>query len=321
MSPNRPKAKARTMTKKAAKPTALKSPAAESLPPPTVDQAASIKRASDRWKAMKPDDRTPPKIAVTVTGPNSVALGPAFDDAPGWSALWAESLGTSSVVLVDTFLRNAGDLHGVKLDDGNGEAYATATRSAGAFVAAMKPQSEIETALALQMCAAHEMTMKLSGHASRTNDRNALNDYNRMMNQTMRTFTAQVEALSKLRTGGKQQVEVRYVYVDARTQTVVNGRGQEGDGLPNSTQPHAPGTTGLPFAPGLPMWGADPRGDALRVASDQGPEAMPDARGPEPRRTEGRGERKLRLRTVDGRDRPGSGTGEGDGETLSDHAA
>lgn len=303
------------MTKKAGR-----EPVAAPLPPPTDAQASAIKRATARWKAEKDKDRTPPKIAVTVTGPKSVSLGASFDDAAGWSALWAESFGTTSFALVDAFMRNAGDLRGVALEDESGEAYAKAAREVGAFVGSIKPQSEIETALALQMCAAHEMTMKLSGHAFRTTDRNALNDYNRMMNQTMRTFTAQVEALSKLRTGGKQQVEVRYVYVDARNQTVVQGGGH-GGGQPNFAQPHTPGAAGLPFAPGLPVWGEDAGGDAVPVPSDQGTEAVPDARGAEPRRTEGRGKRKLRLRTLDGRDRPGAGSGEGDGETLSDHAA
>ncbi len=294
---------------------------ANARPAPTDNQAASIKRASERWKGMKGEDRTPPKIAVTVTGPDSVALGAPFNDDPGWSALWAESLGTNSAVMVEAFMRNAGELRGVNVADGSGDAYAKATREAGAFVAAMQPQSEVETALALQMCAAHEMTMKLSGHAFRTTDRNALSDYSRMLNQTMRTFATQVEALSKLRTGGKQQVEVRYVYVDARTQNLVQGRGDPGGDPQFVAQPHAPGAVGLPFAPGVPVWSEDPSGDAVPVASNQGAPAMPDAWGSQSRRAEGRGERQLRLRTVDGGDRASQGDGAGNGETLSEHAA
>ena len=119
----------------------------DSRPAPTEAEAVAIERASDRWKGLKPDDRTPPKIAVTVTGPNAVALGAPFNDDAGWSALWAESLGTNSPALVSAFMRNAGDLRGVKLTDGTGADYAKATREAGAFVAALQPKSEIETAL------------------------------------------------------------------------------------------------------------------------------------------------------------------------------
>jgi len=141
--------------------------------------------------------------------------------------------------------------------------------------------------------------MKMSAHLHNATTRDGLTDYARMMNQTMRTFAAQVEALSKLRTGGKQQVEVRYVYVDARTQTVVNAGGEAGGVEPISEQPHAPRALGHAVAAGLPMWGADARGDALPVASDQGEAPLPDARGQKPRSaTRGR-QRELHAGSVD----------------------
>lgn len=141
--------------------------------------------------------------------------------------------------------------------------------------------------------------MKMSAHLHNATTRDGLTDYARMMNQTMRTFAAQVEALSKLRTGGKQQVEVRYVYVDARSQTVVNAGGEAGRVEQIGGQPHAPRTLSHAVAAGLPVRSENAGGDALPVTCDQGEAALPDARREVSRRTIGRRERQLQSGPLD----------------------
>ena len=237
------------------------------------------------WFLSKPDS-SPPKISVRHTDEGVTQLGPSYEDLEGWSCRWAKALGTHSKPLLDGFIRHALAQTGLS-PKSEPEALGAHAREAVAFIAALEPQSELEAALALQMWSVHCATMKMSGHLHKAEMRDALSDYSRMMNQTSRTFTAQVEALSKLRTGGKQQVEVRYVYVDARTQTVVNAGPGGGVPLQNHQQPHGPGAVGLPFAPGVPVWGEDAGGDDLPVAGHQGTETMPDARGPQPRRSDG----------------------------------
>ena len=92
-----------------------------------------------------------------------------------------------------------------------------------------------------------------------------------------RTFTAQLEALTKLRTGGKQVVEHRHVYIDNRggqaviTENVNSGVAE--NGTTRSIQSHGKGS----FGPA--MLGADSSGYALPIPGDQGAEALPDARG------------------------------------------
>lgn len=287
-------------------------------PPPSAEDRARGEEAK-AWFLSKPDP-SPPKLHIHQTADGITQIGPSCDDLEGWSCRWAKALGTHSKPLIDAFIRHAlaqtGHSPVAEPNQLSSEA-----REAVAFIASLEPKSEIEAALALQMWSVHCATMKMSGHLRNATMRDALSDYSRMMNQTARTFASQVEALSKMRTGGKQQVEVRYVYVDARTQTVVNEGGGGGVPFGNPEQPHAPGTARLPFAPGLPVWGEDAGGVAVPVAGHPGAEAMPDARGPQPRRSEGRGERKLRLRTLDGRDHSGAGDSAGAGEVLSGDAA
>ena len=250
----------------------------------------------------------------------ALEVGPDHTDAHGWQAQLVDALGVVDPRVAQFLLDTAtnGGFGPNPTDQTSAKAFVEGIEAALAFAVELRPQGPIEAALALQMAATHSASMTLARRFSRVEMRDALADYTRLMNQTMRTFTGQVEALSKLRTGGKQQVEVRYVYVDARTQTVVNGGAGGGVPLGNHQQPHGPGTVGLPFAPGVPVWSEDAGGDAMPVAGHQGAETMPDARGPQPRRSEGRGERQLRLRPLDGRDYQGAGDGSHVGEALSE---
>ena len=147
-----------------------------------------------------------------------------------------------------------------------------------------------------------------------------------------RTFTAQVEALAKLRSGGKQQVEVRYVYVDARggQNVIATGfSGPQGDGascplqamgggghLENEVQPYAPArlVSGPEAAGGVPVWSPDTIGHALHGSCDPRPEALQDARRTQSRSSEGSGERGLEGRPILAR---ASGQSEGDAGACS----
>jgi len=151
-----------------------------------------------------------------------------------------------------------------------------------AFLNGVAPADEVEAALGAQMFAVHSAAMDVIRRASVQKDLDAIRVLYGEANKLSRTFTAQVEALAKLRSGGKQQVEVRYVYVDARnSQNVIgNVHGAGGGGRDgNAPQPHA-----ITHAAGVPVWGADPQGFPVPLPASEGAEAMPDARGHEPRR-------------------------------------
>lgn len=84
-----------------------------------------------------------------------------------------------------------------------------------------------------------------------------------------RTFATQIEALAKLRNGGKQQVEVRHVYVNGNAVIGDVHAGTGGGGsLENGRRPHAPG---LAFAPGEAVRGdIQAEREAVPVAGGEG---------------------------------------------------
>jgi hypothetical protein len=162
-----------------------------------------------------------------------------------------------------------------------------------AFLHGVGPRDEVEAALAAQMFALHRASMSLAQRMGGAVFRDARHDFGNLLVKTTRTFAAQVEALAKLRSGGKQQVEVKYVYVDARGgQNVIAGDTVTGGGMRdgNQTQPHVPG---LAFAPGAAMWSPDPAGDGLPAAGDEGQDALLAARREEPGSAEGDAQRQL----------------------------
>jgi hypothetical protein len=88
-----------------------------------------------------------------------------------------------------------------------------------------------------------------------------------------RTFTMQMEALSKLRRGGEQTVRVEHVHVHSGGQAIVgavNHPGGGGGAIGNQNQPHAPiHPQALAFTPGSPVWSEDASQDAMPVASGE----------------------------------------------------
>lgn len=222
-------------------------------------------------------------------GGKALEIGPGHDDINGYSAQLIACTGVEderAARLIQRTVVNS-RRHDPITDDATAAAYADKTDEALAFVAEIAPRNAIEAALAVQMVTAHEAAQRMAGLMNDSKDRAALIEYARLMNQTQRTFTAQIEALSKLRTGGKQQVEVRYVYVDARTQTVVNGAGVHGVEAEGGGD--APALPGAAPVDGLPVWGADAGRNVVPIPRHSRQASLPDARGKQSGRTKGTG--------------------------------
>lgn len=156
-----------------------------------------------------------------------------------------------------------------------------------ALMAAIAPGDELEAAIGEQIIATHAASLDFLARA-RANAgeyRDSAAAYTNMATKVSRTMAAHIETLARLRSGGKQTHEVRYVYVNGpavfgdHAQTVIAGGDRGGGGSTIVGQPHATvALAHLEAATGLPMRRPDPEGEALPLAGREGPEAVPDAR-------------------------------------------
>jgi hypothetical protein len=151
-----------------------------------------------------------------------------------------------------------------------------------AIVASVEPRNELEAALAVQMAGAHTLATEMLGKARHTTDMNKLERYGNLAVKLQRTFAAQLEALAKLRGGGKQTVEVKHTYVDARgsqnviAETVTTGGGQKHG---NSEQPHEHLLGHAPGAPVAPVWSEEPAGQSVSGSGHTGKDEVQATRG------------------------------------------
>src|SRR5215203_2938113 len=113
--------------------------------------------------------------------------------------------------------------------------------AAGAALAGIKPKGVVEGMLAAQMVAAHSASMECYRRAMLKDQtfegrKESLSQANKLS----RTYTMQIEALSRYRGKGQQKVTVEHVHVHAGGQAVV-GAVDSGGGVTtgNQRQPHA----------------------------------------------------------------------------------
>ena len=90
----------------------------------------------------------------------------------------------------------------------------TPINAALALVTAIRPENELEAALATQMAGTHALTCELLGRSKTTDRTDHIQLYGNLAIKLARTFTAQIEALGKMRRGGEQIV--RHIHVDNR---------------------------------------------------------------------------------------------------------
>lgn len=111
---------------------------------------------------------------------------------------------------------------------GDDERDSTAMGAAVALIAAVDPQNELETTMALQMVAANEAALGYFGRARRAEYIEHATAFSNMANKAMRSFALHAEAIAKLRRGGEQVV--KHVHVNEGGQAVIAGTVNTGGG-------------------------------------------------------------------------------------------
>lgn len=94
----------------------------------------------------------------------------------------------------------------------------------------LAPKDAIERMLAVQMAATHVATIRAGGSLACSENLHQVNAHYTGFTKLTRTFAAQVEALRKHRTGGKQTVLVQHVNVSDGGQAIVGNVTRGGAG-------------------------------------------------------------------------------------------
>jgi len=94
----------------------------------------------------------------------------------------------------------------------------------------LAPRDPVERMLAVQIAATHIATIRASGWLSRSENLAQGQTHSTAYAKLARTFTAQVEALRKHRTGGEQRVTVQHVNVSDGGQAIVGNVKTGGEG-------------------------------------------------------------------------------------------
>jgi len=101
------------------------------------------------------------------------------------------------------------------------EADEDAASCAIAIINGIDPQNELEAMLGAQMVAIHNASMTMARRLAHVDTLQQQDSAERALNKLTRTYALQLQALSKYRSGGKQQVIVKHVHVNEGGQAIV----------------------------------------------------------------------------------------------------
>jgi hypothetical protein len=178
---------------------------------PSPEEGASVQSINARRQHRPPS----PKLTINRSG-KTAALGHDHPDLEtGWLLLM-NALGTTDVDFTEGLvsqLFNAGTV-GENFD----------SKGANFMLAVIRgiaPKDEVEAMIAAQMAAVHMATMKFARRLNHVDNIQQQDAAERAFNKLARTFTVQVEALKRYRTGGEQRVIVQHVTVNEGGQAIV----------------------------------------------------------------------------------------------------
>ncbi len=221
---------------------------------------------------------------VTKTEGREITIDIPHNDAGGFIAQQRATFGTVSPEFAS---RTAADVCDIVRDRGEQMPAPDKINAGIAAVAGIEPQNEYEAMLAVQMVGTHSVAMDMLSRAKQASTTDAVERYGTLATKMLRTYTAQLEALSKLRRGGAQKVTVEHVHVYEGGQAIVgnvNTHGtqpRQGGGGRQETghQPHAlTGPAALAFQADPTMLCPDAGREAVPVASGERENTVPNAR-------------------------------------------
>lgn len=236
---------------------------------------ASQTRVADAY--IERTKKTPTLIKFVLTDNGEIDLADTSAEATAfWMSLLGLTHGEELTSLLGQIARQAPSADQVE---------ATVNRTL-ASIAAMAPRDSVETMLCSQMVAIQNMTMRVAGQSPSTFE--ASGSQANALTKLAKTFAAQLEALTRYRARGQQNIKVEHIHVHDGGQVAVGNFGGPGGGVASNQedQPHVRAETAeLPERQAV-LSHVETIGLAVSRAGSEGLERMPVPRG-EGRRADG----------------------------------
>jgi hypothetical protein len=180
--------------------------------------------------------------AKVIQGKKGSTIVPDHPDELYGYTLLMDALGTTSIDFVIgllTQLANVGS-SGREIDEGGLNFMLSVVRG-------IQPRDQIEAMLAAQAAAIHLTIMKFTRRLAGVETLEQQDSAERALNKLARTFTSQIDALKRYRTGGEQKVTVHHVSVNEGGQAIVGhvthtARGPSPDSKPEPSDARQPET-------------------------------------------------------------------------------
>lgn len=226
-----------------------------------------------------------PGVAIDERPGPLLFTSPHSDDA-AWQRQITDAFGSNSYSIAQTFLRQLGEMCSPVF---MGERMVPDELELNAllgFVNSLRPENEIQAALAAQMVAVHIATMRMAAQSLRGGRVDKLSA--NVMSRLSSTFASQCEALDRLKgRRGRQEINVRYERHDHK-HVHVGGGGFETGSQAHAPRPLTSEDSGINEHPSGAPTGEhersaavprqDPVGRRLPCTSGEGTQALPDAR-------------------------------------------
>jgi hypothetical protein len=195
------------------KPAAPDKPAADASNPGYA--ASEPERKALRKFCDRKASQTAPRLKLQKQGKRA-SIAPQHQDQVIGQVLLMEALGTTDADFYNGLLGqliNAGS-PGKQFDEAG-------VNFMLAVVKDIKPRDQLEAMLAAQMAAVHLASMTFSRRLAHVDNIMQQDSAERAFNKLARTFTTQMEALKRYRSGGEQKVTVQHVTVSEGGQAIV----------------------------------------------------------------------------------------------------
>jgi hypothetical protein len=175
----------------------------------TAEEEALVRNFCERFEA----DRA---HRVRIPRADGAALYSTYyrDEGVGYARL-AEALGTSNTDFIEGLISQLAE------GGSKGKVDECEVNFMLAVIKGIKPKDQLEAMLAAQMAAVQITTMKIMQQFPQVKNLEQQDSAQSAFNKLMRTFTMQMEALRRYRTGGEQKVTVQYVSVADGGQAIV----------------------------------------------------------------------------------------------------